>query len=142
MPDPRNVVSLEGLRVERASYKADGVTIVYSASAKGGSAAVGKAVTLSGDSTIALAGDGDRIVGKLAAVEFDGTCAVEDDGYVSLPGGSGAVLTRGLAVVGDLGPANAKGYVRAVDSAVAAELAKCGGCIVDASDTAAVVVKF
>lgn len=142
MPDPRNVIRLEGVHEGRASYKIDGVTITYDATQPNGSAAVGKAVTFSADDTVALTADGDAVVGKLVGVEPDGTAVVQDEGYATLPGGQGATLTRGSAIVGALGASSAKGYIRSAASATAAELIKCRGMITNAGTPAATVVKF
>ena len=51
-------------------------------------------------------------------------------------------LTRGKKIVGDLGPASAEGYIREVNTAVAAELGVMDGKIIDPSDATAVVVRL
>jgi hypothetical protein len=139
MADPRNAVSHEGNNAHYETYKADGVTITYDATKAGGSTAVGLAVTLSGDSTVALCADGDAIEGKVILVESDGKVNVQDDGYMTLPGGVSATLTRGSKIVGALGASSAKGYIRTA-AASSAELLKADGEIIDSSDTANVVV--
>jgi len=133
-------VGFDGLHARYASFLADGVTITYSATAAGGSAAVGKAVALSAAKTVELAGDGEEIIGKLIKVESDGVCVVQVGGYMTLPGGDGASLTLGKKIVGDLGAAAAEGYIREVATATAAELGVARGHIVDADTTTAVVV--
>lgn len=140
MADPRAVTSFEGIGSLDATYKIDNSTIVYDATKTGGTASVGLAVTLSADGTVALAADADRVVGKLWSVESDNFARVQVKGYMVLPGGSGATLTRGLAIVGALGAASAKGYIRVAASGTAAELVKCAGSIHDSGTATAVVV--
>jgi len=144
MADPRNKVEFDDIGVVRATFKIDGVTIVYDATKTGGAAStmINKAVTLSADDTVALAADGDAIVGKLLSVESDSKAVVQVEGFCDLPGGDGATLTRGAAIVGALGAASAKGYVRAAASGTAAELIKCRGRIVRNGTTTAVVVQL
>lgn len=142
MADPRKDVSFEGIGAVRATFAIDNSTITYSASSANGSAQVGKAVTLSADGTVALAGDGEAVVGKLENVDKDNFAVVQVGGFVTLPGGTGATLTRGVSIIGDLGPSSAKGYIRITDSATAAELVKGRGRIIENGDTAAVVVQL
>jgi hypothetical protein len=141
MADPRKAVRFQEVGQKQRTYKIDNSTITYSATAANGSASVGLAVTMSADDTVALTGDADRVRGRLEQVFADGYCSVTDEGYVELPGGTGAALTRGKAIVGDL-LAAAKGYIREVDTAVAAELGKMGGEIINNGVTTAVVVKL
>jgi hypothetical protein len=82
------------------------------------------------------------IVGKLLKVESDNKATVQTGGYVDLPGGEGATLTLGSKIVGDLGAANAKGYIRSVAMATAAELGVARGMIVDATDPTETWVKL
>lgn len=140
MADPRNAVSHEGNKAHYETYKADGVTITYDATQTGGSAAVGLAVTESADDTVALTADGDEVRGKVISVESDGKVNVQDGGYMTLPGGASASLTRGKKIVGALGASSAKGYIREVATGTAAELGKARGSIINPSDTANVVV--
>ncbi len=146
MPNPRDIVDFTGLAEpsDYSTFKTDNSTIVYDATKANGAQAtmIGKAVTLSADDTVALAADGDAVVGKLIKVEADGKATVQTGGHMTLPGGNAATLTRGLAIVGALGAASAKGYIRAVNSAVAAELAKARGFIHRNTDTTAVFVKL
>jgi hypothetical protein len=79
-------------------------------------------------------------VGKLIKVEADNKATVQTEGTMTLPGGDGATLTLNAPIVGDLGAGNAKGYVRAADSAQAAELLACRGRIENAGTATAVVV--
>ena len=65
MSDPRNSVSLVGIGYEAETFLIDNSTITYSATVANGSASVGLAVTFSAADTVALAADGNAIVGKL-----------------------------------------------------------------------------
>jgi guanyl-specific ribonuclease Sa len=144
MADARNKVEYDDIGVVRATFKTDGVTIVYDATKTGGAAAatLNKAVTLSADDTVALAADGDAIVGKLLSVESDDKCVVQVEGFCALPAGASASVTRGLKIVGALGASSAKGYIREVASATAAELNKGRGRIIRNGTTTAVVVQL
>lgn len=141
MSDPRASVVLTGVDYGADTYLIDNSTITYSATTANGSASVGLAVTLSADKTVALAADGEYILGKLIQVEPDLTAVVQTRGYCTLPGGTGASLTRGKGIVGDLLVA-AKGYIREVDTAAAAELGVQNGKIIENGTSTAVVVKF
>lgn len=139
MANPRATVDFEGINNHRITVPYDNDTITYSETAADGSASVGLAVTLTSSDTAALCADGEYVLGKLIKVEADGMCVIER-GYVTLPGGTSATLTRGKAVVGDL-LVSAKGYIREVATATAAELGVMGGsAIIDPSTTTAVVV--
>jgi hypothetical protein len=71
MADPRNTVAFDDIGYEAQTFLIDNSTITYSATATGGSASVGLAVTLSTHKTVALAGDGEFVLGKLIKVESD-----------------------------------------------------------------------
>lgn len=119
------------------TFIADGTTIVYDGTKANGAATtmIGQAVSLSADNTVQLASDAEAIVGKLLLVESDGKCSVRTKGFVTLPGGAAAALTLGAHVVGALGAASAKGFVRA---SVSAESPKARGQIWNAGTTTAV----
>lgn len=141
MADPRATVVLDDVgEVEQYTFMIDNSTITYSATTAGGSASVGLAVTMSAAKTVALTADGDAVVGKLIQVFGDNTCTVQLGDVLVLPGGTGASLTLGKKIVGALGAANAKGYIREVATATAAELGKARGMIADAGTTTAVKV--
>lgn len=142
MADPRNAVSLIGIGYEAETFLIDNSTITYSATVTGGSASVGLAVTFSADDTVALTADGNAVVGKLVKVEADNKAVVQTGGYLTLPGGASASLTRGKKIVGALGAASAKGYIREVATATAAELGVARGFITNAGTTTAVVVRL
>lgn len=144
MANPRNVIDFEGVQGTYATYHIDNSTITYDSTKANGigkAADTGLAVSLSAAGTVQLAGDGDAIVGKLVLVEADNKATIQDGGYVKLPSGAGATLTRGFKIVGDLDTA-ARGFIREVASGTAAEINKGRGFIVDAADTAAVVVRL
>lgn len=140
MPAGRDQVDYDGIRYDGMTFKIDNSTIVFDATQVNGAAAtmIGKAVTLSADDTVALAADGDAVIGKLLKVEPGNFATVQMYGYAQLP--SSGTITRGTRIVGALGPASAKGYVRSAASATAAELAKQRGLVVNIADTAAVWV--
>lgn len=131
----REDTSLEGIGYEGVTLKADNSgDIVYDATQPYGSAAVGRAVMMSGNRQIRLVGDGQAIYGKLLKVEPDGMCTVQDDGKCHLPAGAGAVITVDSKVVGDLGAGGARGFIRNVDAAVLAEVAAARHIIMDVGD--------
>ncbi len=138
----RDSVDNVGIAPVTETFEIDAVTITYDKTEVNGSAQVGLAVKFSGNDTVELVGDGEGVEGKLLKVESDGKCTVQTGGVVTLPGGSGATLTLGNSIVGDLGPSSAEGYIRAVNSAVTAELAVANGRIQNAATSTAVVVKL
>lgn len=140
MADPRKAVKFEGIDPKYATFAIDNSTITYSATADDGSAQVGLAVALSAANTVKLTEDAEAVIGKLIKVEADGYATVQIAGYMTLPGGDSASLTRGKKIVGDLGAASAKGYIREVATAQAAELGVARGFIQDAGTTTAVLV--
>ena len=131
MANPMNSIDFTGIGRFTVTYLIDNSTITYSATEDGGSAQVGLAVTFSADNTVQLVGDGEFVLGKLILVESDNKATVQVGGYMTLPGGSGATLTRGKSIVGDLGAASAEGYIREVATATAAELGVARGFIQD-----------
>jgi hypothetical protein len=140
MASGRNQVDYSQNDYNGQTFKIDNSTITYSARAVNGSASVGLAVTYSADDTVALTQDGDHVVGTLLEVFADNFCTVQIEGYTLLPGGASASLTRGKAIVGALGASSAKGYIREVATATAAELGKQAHRIVNVADSANVVV--
>lgn len=140
MADPREAVRFTGIGYEAETYEHDD-TIVYDVLEEGGSAQVGLAVTIESDDTVSLVGDGELVIGKLIKVEPGGMCVVQTGGHMTLPGGTGATLTIGEAIVGDLLVA-AEGYIRAVATGTAAELGHARGQIINNDVTTAVVVRM
>lgn len=138
MADPRAVAELEGIRTWRFTRPYDNSTITYDVTKANGSSQVGLAVTINSSEQAKLTEDGEWVAGKLIKVEADGMCVIER-GFVTLPSGASASLTNGKAIVGDLDTA-AKGYIREVATATAAELGVMDGRIIDPTDTAAVLV--
>lgn len=135
MANPREAVSFEGIEYKAATIPHD-ATIVYDPLVEGGAAQVGLAVSIESSNVLTLAGDGENIYGKLIKVEPGGMAVVQYRGYVTLPGGSGATLTAGLKIVGDLGASSAEGYIQAVSTQDTVSR----GIIIDASVATAVVV--
>jgi len=140
MADPRAIVNHEGNTGPYDTFIIDASTITYSATVAGGSSQVGLAVTLSTDDTIKLTEDGELVLGKLSEVSKDGFARVQVRGCMTLPGGDSATLTLGEKIVGDLGAASAKGYIRAVATGTAGELGHARGAILNNNTTTAVVV--
>jgi hypothetical protein len=140
MADPRADTKFDDIKPAFVTFKIDNSTITYSATSARGSASVDLAVALSAAETVELVGDGEEIVGKLIEVFPDNYCTVQVGGVMTLPGGSGATLTLGKKIVGDLDALSAEGYIREVNTAQAAELGVCRGQIWDAGTTTAVVV--
>lgn len=140
MADPRLAVGVDRLHAQMLSAKYDNVCITYDEDEENGSAQVGLAVMLDADGgQISLAADGEFVLGELLAVESDGICLVQYHGFMVLPAGTQASLTRGKHIVGAVLVA-AEGYIREVATGVAAELGVCRGFIYDASVTTAVEV--
>lgn len=147
---PRNIVGYEETGLpDDLTFKIDNSTITYDGTKANGAATtmIGKAVTLSADDTVALCADGDAVLGKLISVEGDNKCSVRCHGFVTLPAGASATVTRGKKIVGALGASSAKGYIRDVvvaagtyAAAEANEAQKARGVIIDVGDTTAVGV--
>jgi len=145
---PRNIVGYEETADPTdLTFKIDNSTITYDATKANGAAAtmIGFAVSLSADDTVQLASDGEAIVGKLISVTADLKCSVRVLGFVTLPAGASATVTRGKKIVGALGAASAKGYIRDVVVAAASyaaseanEAQKARGLIIDVGTTTAV----
>jgi hypothetical protein len=142
---PRNIVGYEETGLpDIQTFKIDNSTIVYDATKANGAATtmINKAVTLSADDTVALAADGEFVLGKLISVEGDNKCSVKVHGHVTLPGGNGASLTRGKKIVGALNASSEKGYIREVATGTAAELGRARGYIQNSGTTTAVGVQL
>lgn len=142
MADNRTSVELSEVLAEYVPAIIDNSTIVYDKTIADGSAQVGLAVTLSGDNTVALCADADPVYGLLSMVEYDGKCSVQIEGYATFPGGLAATLTDGLKIVGALGASSARGYIRGINNATIADVAKGRGRIVNSGTATAVVVQL
>jgi hypothetical protein len=147
LTNPRDTIKYDGILPVNLPFLIDASTITYLATATGGSASVGLAVTLSGNKTIALCADGDQVLGKLILVEADGKATVQIGGAVELPAGDSATVTAGNKIVGALGASSAKGYIRDAVATAASptqaqgnEARKSRHTILDAATTTAVVV--
>jgi hypothetical protein len=146
MANPRNIKAYENIGQEIVTVAYDS-TITYDATKSNGSASVGLAVTFVSQGTVGLTQDGDMVAGKLIRVNDDSTCSIQIEGGMTLPGGVSATLTAGSPIVGALGAASAKGYIRSVAAttgsyvqATATETQKARGIILDSSTTTAVAV--
>lgn len=133
------------------TFKIDNSTILYSATAKGGSTVINRAVKISTDDTVALCAAGDAIQGVLRQVEPDGACTVQLFGYATLPTGNGATLTIGAKAQGAADAGSVVGAVNAIAETVSASptqaevqnvlrAGKSRATIVNNDDTANVVV--
>lgn len=145
MANPRAEIAYDGFLEELGglTFEIDDNTITYAAAQSGGSAAVGKAVTLSADKTVELAGDAEDVLGKLKLVESDGYATVQVAGYVKFTKGTNAAGDMlGTKIVGDVDGSENEGFVRAVDSSVAAELAVARGIVVNDDGTYVEVLLF
>ena len=142
MPDPRAVLDYTHIDPQTVTFSIDNSSIVYSSTVAGGSAAVGKAVRLTGNSTVGLTVDGSHVLGRLQQVEYDGKCTVQTGGFMKLPGGLAATLTAGSQVVGAAGTGGVPGYIRNAAAATLAEVAVARGNIIDASVATEVVVRI
>ncbi len=142
MPAGRKQVDYSEIGYDAITVKVDNSTILFDAAQPGGSPQVGLAVTWSADDTVALTADGDFVLGKLLKVNADLFATVQHEGFVALPAGNGATTTRGKQVVGALGASSAKGYIREVNTATAAELGKQNGRIHNVAVSTAVVIEL
>jgi len=117
MADPRILPGFEGLGAEYLTAVYDNSAITYDATAAGGSAEVGLAVsfTATGKVISTVAAD-EGVLGQLVKVESDGRCVVQYKGYMKLPTGTTPGLTWMGSIIGLLLVA-AEGYVGAVDAA-------------------------
>ena len=146
MASGRNEVDYTDIGFNAQTYKIDGVTIVYDRTKPNGisiAAGAGLGVMLSADDTVALTNDGAAVEGKLIKVESDNFATVQIEGFSTLPKGDSGTnsVTRGRRIVGAT-RGGVRGFVRDVDTAVAAELGKMGGKVINVADADNVVVKL
>lgn len=132
MAHPGDTLAFDGQHARFLTFKGDASTIVYSATAANGSAQVGLAAKFAsaGDGTVELTTDGCRVLGPITQVTHDNFVTVQVGGVARLKSGSGATITEGAAIVGDLDGSD-PGYIRAAASGTAAELILCGGYIIE-----------
>jgi hypothetical protein len=140
----RDQVDYTDIRQDSLTYKVDGVTLFYDRTQPNGigkAAGTGTAVMLSNDDTVALTNDGAGVEGKVLKIESDGVATVQRWGMAALPKGDSGVgtATRGRKIVGATS-AGARGYVRDVNTATAAELGLMRGQIINVADAANIVV--
>lgn len=116
MPAPgRQQVDYTDIGYDGITLKIDGTSITYDVTKPNGigvAAGAGLAVSLSADDTAQLTNDGDCVIGKLLKVAQDGFCSVAFKGFQPFAAGNAATVTRGRGIVGALGAAAARGYVR------------------------------
>lgn len=149
MPDPRNTTHRIGTEYQRRlTFRADNSDITYDPTLAGGSAVVGRAVTISGNGIVRLAGAGDPVLGKLALVEAAQSgapwCTVVVGGTIDLPKGDGAIAA-GNRVIGEVltgATPTTRGHIRGVVAATAADVAAGAHRVFDASVTTAVEVNL
>lgn len=141
MSDPRSAnTDRIGVAFRAETYKADGSgDIVFDATLPGRSAAVGKAVTLSGNGQIRLTADGSDVLGKLISVSDDLYCSVQVEGVATMP--SAGTITAQSKIVGALITA-ARGGIRSVVAATLADVAAGRHVVLNAADAANVEVEL
>ena len=99
--------------VVTTTLKGDGTTIVYDKNKPNRSDAVGKAYKINASGKAELVGDGDEIDGKVLSVDPENNITgAYKFGGLSFLIGDGETVTVGSKVVGALGPASAKGYIK------------------------------
>lgn len=116
MADPRDTISLVGIRPLRVTLTADNTSITYSSTAAGGSAVINRAVKLSADNTVSLTTAASHVIGKLLSVAADLRCLVQIGGFMTLPKGTNYAGAVGDRIIGDVLVA-AEGYVKHVAAA-------------------------
>jgi hypothetical protein len=141
MPAPgRKQVAYDDIEYRALTMKID-ASIIFNPLLADGSAQVGLAVMLVADDTVGLATDGSQVFGKVLYVTADNFANIQVDGMCTLPSGTAAAITRASAIVGALN-GGAAGYIRAVNTAVPAELGRAKGNIVANADPANVWVEL
>lgn len=129
MANPRNTVKFQGIQFQAQTFLIDDDTIKFDVTKDNGSDKVGLAVKLSGNATVAVAGAGDLVLGKLLKVEQDDKAAVQTGGYVTFA--STGEIAAGDKIMGATGGKIAK-----------SETAAARGIVVDASDADNVWVRL
>jgi hypothetical protein len=124
MANPRKLIDHLGIAPVALTFLSDGSTIAFSRTAAGGSTAVGLAVGLVAgtEDTVELVADAQAVLGRLIVVEADGACVVQVGGVAEFRAGNAVTLLRGGRLVGALGAASARGYVRPPATATPAEV--------------------
>ncbi|HEX8708032.1 MAG TPA: hypothetical protein VF723_07315 [Pyrinomonadaceae bacterium] len=142
----RNQIDYTDIGYRADTFKIDGVTLTYDRTKPNGigkAAGTGNAVMLSDNDTVALTSDGAAVKGKVLKIEQDGFATVQVHEYITLPKGDSGTnsTTRGRKIVG-AARTGARGYIRDVDTAVAAELGVAKGSVVNTADPDNVVVEL
>jgi hypothetical protein len=142
MPDPRAVIKHN--RIENTALPfvaAAGLIAGYNAALAGGHAKANGnyAVTLVGDNTVDLAGDGEVVLGVLMELSKDGFASVVQDG-VQYFRKSAAAIVRNGSIVGALGVGGPtdKGFVK--NGTAGAETGR--GLVCNIADANAIEVLF
>ena len=145
MADPRGATKLGEMVGNELTFDYDS-TILYDSTQANGSGSVGLAVTIIGNTQVALVAANDMVGGKLKQVYAD-KCVVQVDGPMTLPQGNAVTVTKSRGIVGALGPANVKGYIQspadpgaAYDQPLATTHQKTRGRVIDSAVTTACVV--
>jgi hypothetical protein len=139
-PVGRKQVDYTDIRYDAITAQIDGITITFDPTKPNGigkAPGTGDAVTLSANDTVALTQEGSYVYGKLLKVEPDGFCTVQKWGMATLP--SSGTVTRGSKIVGAASGGN-RGYIRSVNTAVAAELGVAKGDVINVADAPGAVV--
>lgn len=142
MTNPRAKVLFNEVEIERISFQADGVSIVYDSTQQNGipaavaNATAGKpAVSVSANKVVRLAQAGDRIIGCLYAIEAPvggiTVAIIETGGCMQMRANPGVAAND--RVVGAVNGA-VQGYVRTSAPATLADVAVQRGTVIDATD--------
>lgn len=102
----RGGVDFEGIGFRSSTWKAADALVSAVVAARawendGRSAAVDKAVAITGNGEAGLGNAGDPLLGRVHQYEFDGCMDVQDGGYTEFDGVSGSLPTAGDYVVVD-----------------------------------------
>ena len=125
-------------------FSIDNSTITFERGVGNGTSHVGRWCSLSADMTVQLAADGEGLVGKLLKVQANGLATLEFEGArMKADAGDGITLVRGRGIVGALGAASARGYVRnpvvTANATGIAERLAARGTVIDAANN---IVRF
>lgn len=118
----RGDIDFTGIMGEYVTFDS---ALTHDSTVAGGHALVDKPVKVDNTGVVA-ATDGSAVLGKLVLVESDGACNVQVAGFMKFAYTGAAAGDLGKRIVGSA----TAGEVRAVNSAVAAEMAVARGTIV------------
>jgi len=142
MANPRKVIVHDDIGFRGLTFLIDGSTIVWSATAKNGSASAGLAVALVAGTTmtVELVTTNQSVLGRLDNVAQDGSCTVQIEGQCYLPQATGGDVVRGGKCVGGLGPSSARGYIKEPDTTSAASALPARHLVLDDTTATAISV--